>query len=214
MKFSIWILLSTISLSVFSQKPFDIELPSPIKTGGKPFMETLNDRQTLREFSDLEFSNQKVSDMLWAAYGINRPDQNKRTAPSARNVQEFEIYVILKGGIYVYDAVNNILIGIAEGDHRAEIGRQDFVATAPMILVFVADFSKYSENMDEQTKNIYAGIDCGYISQNVYLYAASEGLATVVLGSIHKDKIKNLLLLSDSKKAILAQPIGYVKNRQ
>ena len=200
-----------LSFTSFAQNNSDIQLPEARKTGGKPLLDALNDRRTIREFSDKEFSLQEISDLLWAAYGVNRPDEKRRTAPSARNVQEFDIYVLLKSGTYKYDAFENKLIFVTDENLIPIAGMQDFVAKAPLILIYVADFSKYSDKMDEQARNVYAGIDCGYISQNVYLYAASENLATVVLGSVHKDKLKDALKLKEDQKVILGQPVGFTK---
>jgi SagB-type dehydrogenase family enzyme len=200
-----------LSFTSFAQNNSDIQLPEARKTGGKPLLDALNDRRTIREFSDKEFSLQEISDLLWAAYGVNRPEEKRRTAPSARNVQEFDIYVLLKSGTYKYDAFENKLIFVTDENLIPIAGMQDFVAKAPLILIYVADFSKYSDKMDEQARNVYAGIDCGYISQNVYLYAASENLATVVLGSVHKDKLKDALKLKEDQKVILGQPVGFQK---
>jgi SagB-type dehydrogenase family enzyme len=200
-----------LSFASFAQNTGDIQLPEARKSGGKPILDALNERRTIREFAEKEFSLQEISDLLWAAYGVNRTDEKRRTAPSARNVQEFDIYVLLKDAAYRYDAFENKLAFVTEENLIPIAGMQDFVATAPLILVFVADFSKYSDKMDEQTRNIYAGIDCGYISQNVYLFASSENLATVVLGSVHKDKLKDALKLNENQKVILAQPVGFRK---
>ena len=200
-----------LSFTSFAQSSGDIQLPEARKTGGKPLLDALNDRRTIREFSEKEFSLQEISDLLWAAYGVNRPDEKRRTAPSARNVQEFDIYVLLKNAAYRYDAFANKLIFVTDENLIPIAGMQDFVAKAPLILIYVADFSKYSDKMDEQARNIYAGIDCGYISQNVYLYASSEDLATVVLGSVHKDKLKDALKLNENQKVILGQPVGFMK---
>lgn len=200
-----------LSITSFAQTNSDIQLPEARKSGGKPLLDALSDRRTIREFSEKEFSLQEISDLLWAAYGVNRPDEKRRTAPSARNVQEFDIYVLLKNAAYRYDAFENKLIFVTDENLIPIAGMQDFVAKAPLILIYVADFSKYSDKMDEQARNIYAGIDCGYISQNVYLYASSENLATVVLGSVHKDKLKDALKLNENQKVILGQPVGFRK---
>lgn len=177
----------------------DIALPAPQTDGGKPLMQALAARQSGRQYSDRELAPQTLSNLLWAAYGFNRP--GKRTAPSARNRQEMEVYVFLKDGVYLYDAKANKLIQKAAGDHRASAGTQAFVATAPVNLVMVGDLSKNEREL------IHA--DCGFISQNVYLFCASEGLATVVRAGVDKPALAKLLGLRDQQEAFYNQCIGY-----
>ncbi len=188
--------LTILSFSLFAQ---DIKLPTPQKTGGKPLMETLNLRQTTREFSSKELSQQTLSNLLWAAYGFNRAD--KRVVPSANNKQEFDVYIILEKGIYLYDAKANQLIFKQKGDYRKSAGKQDFVAVAPVNLIYVANLEKSGREM--------AYADCGFIAQNVYLFCASEKLGTVVRGYFDKDELHKLLNLSDKKEVILTQTVGY-----
>lgn len=190
--------MASLTLSCQAQ---DIALPQPQKTGGKPLMEALSDRQTTRDFSDKELDEQTLSDLLWAAYGFNRND--KRTAPSANNKQEFILYVVLKSGIYVYDAKENTLTQKVKGDFRAKTGKQDFVSIAPVNLVFVADLTK--NDAEGATVNV------GYISQNVYLYCASVDLGTVVRGWFDKAEVKAVLQLSQTEEPILTQTVGYKK---
>ncbi|MDD5135022.1 MAG: SagB/ThcOx family dehydrogenase, partial [Phycisphaerae bacterium] len=142
-------------------------------------------------------------------FGVNRPD-GKRTAPSAMNKQEIDIYVATAEGLYLYDAKANTLIGILAEDVRAATGKQQFVKEAPVDLVFVADFSKMG-NVSDEGKQFYSAIDTGYISQNIYLYCASEGLATVVQASTDKPVLSAIMKLPDSKKIIIAQAVGYPK---
>lgn len=120
----------------------DIVLPPPVKQGGKPLMQALNERQTTRTFAGENLSLQQLSDLLWAAWGINRPEEKKRTAPSARNIQEIDVYVTLQSGLYLYDAENNKLKQIHNRDIRSLTGTQDFVGKAPVNLVYVADMGK------------------------------------------------------------------------
>lgn len=197
-KFLISILMTSLCLSCSAQ---DIKLPEPSKTGGKPLMEALNERQSTREFSDQKLSEQTLSDLLWAAYGFNRED--KRTVPSANNKQEFTIYVVMESGVYVYDARENLLSLKVEGDFRSKTGNQDFVAGAPLNLVYVADLSKSTSEA--------VSVDCGFISQNVYLYCASAGLGTVARGWIDKEELKTIFKLSENEMPILAQTVGYKK---
>jgi SagB-type dehydrogenase family enzyme len=194
-------ILSLCAVMCMACKAQNISLPQPQTTGGKPLMEALKDRQSTREFSDKELDEQTLSDLLWAAYGFNRED--KRTAPSANNRQEFIIYAVLKSGVYFYDAKANELILKAEGDFRSAIGKQDFVTVAPLNLVFVADLTKNSAEG--------AASDVGFISQNVYLYCASAGLGTVVRGWFDKADVKTALQLSETEEPVLTQTVGYKK---
>ncbi len=198
------------NVCLYSQVNDTIILPTPKMSGGMPLMEALKNRKTNRDFIYKELSRQQLSDLLWAADGVNRPENGKRTAPSAVNVQEIDVYVALKEGLYLYDATNNVLIKILNEDVRAFTGYQDFVKNASVNLVYVADYSKMKDFSDEE-KNFYSSADAGFISQNVYLYCASEGLATVVLGYIDREKMKNLMKLKESQKIILSQSIGFPK---
>lgn len=198
-KLFISILMACICLSCTAQG--DIKLPEPNRTGGIPLMDALNKRQSTREFSEQELDVQTLSDLLWAAYGFNRED--KRTVPSALNKQEFTVYAVMKSGVYAYDAKENILYLKAEGDFRAKAGGQDFVATAPLNLVYVADLEKNTREG--------ATVDCGFIAQNVYLYCASAGLGTVVRGWFDKEELGAALQLNEKEVPILTQTVGYKK---
>lgn len=200
-----------VSLFCYAQETKNISLPAPNLEGGMPLMEALKNRQTKREFSKEKLSEQKLSDLLWAAFGINRPESGKRTAPSAVNWQETDIYVSLESGVYLYNAQKNILTGILEGDYRKDMGKQSFAGDAAAVLVFVADYSKMGVLASKEDKDFYAAVDVGYISQNVYLFCSSENLATVVLGMVDRDKIKKTLKLQDNQKVILTQCVGFPK---
>ena len=188
----------------------DFALPAPRLEGGKPLMQALKARQTSRAFDTKKLSNQVLSDLLWAAAGINRIDSGKRTAPSARNLQEVEVYAVLEDGAYLYDAKTNTLKAVAKGDLRKLTGGQEFVAVAPLNLVYVADTEKL-KGASAEDQALYIGADSGYISQNVYLFCASEGLATVVRGSVERKALAEALKLSGQKKITLAQTVGYPK---
>jgi SagB-type dehydrogenase family enzyme len=186
----------------------DISLPAPRMTGGKPLMVALKDRQSTRAFSAKPLPLQVVSDLLWATCGINRADSGKRTAPSARNWQEVDVYVVLPDGAYLYDAKANMLRSKAKGDLRKLTGTQEFVATAPLNLVYVADPLKM-KGASPEDQAMYYGTDTGFISQNVYLFCASEGLATVVRGMLDRGVLAKALNLPEQCKVVLAQTIGY-----
>ncbi len=206
--FSLFIMILMTSLGIVAQESKDIQLPAPRTSGGMPLMDALKVRQTGRVFNEQALEWQQVSDLLWAAWGINRPESGRRTAPSARNFQETTLYVSLKSGIYQWNEKSNVLSLLVAGDQRDKIGRQPFVATAPLIVIFVADYAKYGDMTPEQS-SFYSGIDAGYISQNLYLYCASAKLSTVVLGSVNRDEVSKLLNLGEKQKVVVAQPVGY-----
>jgi nitroreductase len=252
--FFLGLVLATIAFSSASAaqvlKP--IKLPSPQTDGGRPLMQVLKDRNSTREFGPGALSPQALSNLLWAAFGINRPDGH-RTAPSAMNWQEVSIYVATPEGVYIYDAKDNVLHPVLTGDFRAATGTQsfvkdaavnlvscpgDFVSGAPpptarltldladwlglsrvdycfhyhrdSSLVYVSDLSK-TGNAASSESEMYTAADVGFIAQNVYLYCASEGLATVVRGSIDKPALAKTLNLQPNQKIILAQSVGYPK---
>jgi SagB-type dehydrogenase family enzyme len=180
----------------------DIQLPAPRKTGGKPLMEALNERQSNRDFSDKALDAQTLSNLLWAAYGFNRED--KRTVPSSQNRQEIDLYVFLNSGVYFYDAKNQQLILKVQGNNHDKTGKQPFVTVAPLNIAFVA-------NLDKASNRDAALTDCGFIGQNIYLFCASEGLISVIRGSVDKDAVHQLLGLSDKQEVLLAQTVGYKK---
>jgi SagB-type dehydrogenase family enzyme len=188
-----------------------IKLLAPNMEGGKPLMQALKERKSSRAFSSKELPLQVISDMLWAANGINRPDSGRRTAPSAMNKQEIDIYVARADGLYLYDAKSNMLTPAAAGDIRALTGRQEFVKDAPINLIYVADLAKTGKTSGSDSDS-YATADTGFISENVYLYCASSGLATVVRGSIDKPALAKAMKLRPDQKIILAQTVGYPKD--
>jgi len=195
-----------------AEPPSPVTLPAPDRQGGKPLMQAINERKSQRGFDARELPKQVLSNLLWAAYGVNRPDGH-RTAPSAMNRQTVDVYVVLKEGGYLYDAQHQQLLPVASGDLRALAGTQDFVATAPLNLVYVADYSKFG-SAPEADKVSYAGVETGAIGQNVYLYCASEGLAVVVRASINREPLAKALHLRPEQHIVLAQTVGYPKGRQ
>lgn len=193
----LFILLIGFTASLGAQ---DIQLPAPGRKGGKTLMQALNERRSTRELQEKELPPGMLSDLLWAANGFNRDD--KRTAPTANNRQELELYAVLKTGIYRYDAKGHRLVLVKNGDYRKSAGTQPFVATAPLNILFVSDSEKASGRN-------YAYTDCGFVSQNIYLYCASEGLGTVVRGSFDKKELEELLQLPPNKEVLLSQTVGY-----
>lgn len=187
-----------------------IGLPLPRTQGGKPLMQALKERKSQREYSSKDIPIEALSDMLWAACGVNRQDSRMRTNPTAKNYQEIEVYVAKKDRVYRYEPLTNELILILEEDVRALTGKQDFVAQAPVNLIYVADFSKMSEG-SPQEKETLANLDVGFVSQNVYLYCASEGFATVVRGWFDRQAIEKALKIAGDKRVILCQSVGYPK---
>jgi len=187
-----------------------IQLPKPQLDIGRPLMQVLKDRSSSRSFSTEKLPLQVLSNLLWAAFGVNRTDTGKRTAPSAVNWQEIDIYVATAEGLYLYDAKNHALNPLLSKDIRAMAGKQDFVKDAPVNLIYVADFSKMG-NATKEDKELYSAADTGFISQNVYLFCTSEGLATVVRGSIDRVALAKAMKLRADQKIILAQTIGYPK---
>ena len=189
-------------------EPTDIALPLPRTEGGMPLMQALKERQTSRAFSTKPLPDQTLSDLLWAAWGVNRPESGKRTAPSARNWQEVEVYAVKEQGAYLYDAKANTLRAVAGGDLRKLTGPQAFVGPTPLNLVYVVDTARMAGSAPED-QALYSGADVGFICQNVYLYCASEGLATVVRGMVDREALAKALNLPGEKKIILAQTVGY-----
>jgi len=183
---------------------------APQTNGGRPLMQVLKERKSSREFSSKELPLQVLSNMLWAASGVNRPDSGKRTAPSAVNWQEVDVYVATAHGLYLYDAKAHTLQPVLAEDIRPMTGLQSFVQEVPMNLIYVADHARMG-NVTPEEKVFYSAADTGFISQNVYLYCASEGLATVVRGLIDRPSLKKAMRLRSDQKVILAQSVGYPK---
>jgi SagB-type dehydrogenase family enzyme len=200
-------ILTVPTLAVAQQlKP--VELPAPQTTAGMPLMQALKARHSTREFSSRKLPVQVLSNLLWAAFGVNRPESGKRTAPSAMNWQETDIYVATADGLYVYDPKGNKLDPVLAEDVRAATGTQSYVGEAAVNLVYVADLAKTSRASAED-RALYNGADTGVIAQNVYLFCASEGLGVVVRGSINRSALAKTMKLRPDQKIILAQSVGY-----
>jgi SagB-type dehydrogenase family enzyme len=196
--------------TILAQELKPIQLLKPQLDGGRPLMQVLRDRKSSREFTADTLPLQVLSNMLWAAFGVNRADSGKRTAPSAANNQAIDIYVATAQGLYIYDAKAHVLNPVFAEDIREKTGKQSFVKDSPVNLIYVADFSRV-RNIQADERLFYSAADAGFISQNVYLYCASEGLATVVRGGIDRPVLKKAMKLRPEQKVILAQSVGYSK---
>jgi nitroreductase len=193
-----------------AQELAPVKLPAPQTDGGKPLMQALRLRATSRAFAPDPLPLQTLSNLLWAAWGINRQDSGKRTAPSARNWQETDVYVVMAAGAYLYDAAANTLRPVASGDLRALTGSQEFVKDAPVTLVFVADTTRM-KGAQTDMQQAYAWGDAAFLSQNVYLFCASEGLATGVRAMVDRPPLAKTLKLTPSQIIVFAQCVGYPK---
>jgi len=180
------------------------------QTETQPFLQLLKKRASSRAFSARALAPQTLANLLWSAFGVSRPDSGKRTAPTANNKQEIDIYVAMEKGVYRYDAKANLLTLVAPGDHRAATGRQTYVGEAAVNLVYVADLDR-SGGSSEEDKLLYAAAATGLIGENVYLYCASEGLATVIRAYVTRPALAEILKLRPNQKIILAQTVGYPK---
>ena len=208
MRKSALLLTLVVCIAVQAQDLKPIQLPTAQTDGGRPLMQVLKERKTQREFSPEKLPMQVLANLLWAAFGINRPDGG-RTAPSAMNWQEIDIYVALGDGLFLYNAKANRLEPILAQDMRAATGTQAFVAAAPLNLVYVADRSKTGQSGSEA--ELFTAADVGFISENVYLFCTSEGLATVVRGSVDRAALAKIMKLGPNQKVLLAQTVGYPK---
>lgn len=207
-----FVMLSAISICVNAQVSKEIKLNDPDLTRGSNIMEAFSKRSSVREYSEKNLSLQDLSDLIWAAIGINRPESGKLTAPTAMNDQEISLYVCFKEGVYLYDAKKHSLILVTEGDLRPVLAeRQDFVKTAPVVLVIVADTSKFYKNSTKGEKELYCAIDAGIVSQNISIFCAGTNMGTVPRGWMNKEEFKKILNLNDSQIVYLNHPIGYLK---
>lgn len=174
-------------------------------------MQSYSHRQSTREFSTQELSLQDLSDLLWVANGINRADSGKRTAASAMNRQEVDIYVIMASGAYLYDAAAHQLNLVAEADLRGAVaGRQTSVKDAPVCLLLVSDNAQF-QGRGGEFDLVMRGVDVGIVSQNISLFCAAAHLATVPRGSMEADDLKKALNLGDGQQPMLNHPVGYFK---
>jgi SagB-type dehydrogenase family enzyme len=191
-----------------------IKLLPPDLKGGKSLMQSLQERHTSRSFSTKKLPLEVLSNLLWAASGINRQDTGKRTAPSASNKQEIDVYVAMEEGLYVYNVKTHTLDPVLKNDLRQNTTMllqpsKSSVEGAPVQLIYVADLGRMAFYINDEEKKFYSAADTGFIAQNVYLYCASVGLATVVRGMVNRDNLAKEMKLSDKQKITLVQAVGY-----
>lgn len=189
-----------------------IELPAPDKQGGIPLMQALNQRQSSREFVPDRLPLQVMSDLLWAAFGINRADFGGHTAPSAMHANEVDVYAAMPDGLYRYDPDAHLLRLMSATDVRPVTGYQDFVDDAPLDLIFVADYSRMKLESAQQHE-AFSAANVGAIAQNVYLYCASAGLGVVVRGWFDRKALTEAMGLKPDEHIVLTQTLGYRKHQ-
>jgi nitroreductase len=202
--FLLLLVLSIFTLSITDAQ--DINFPEPDREGGKALMQTLNERHTSRQFSSEDLTVGLMGNLFWAACGSTRGTY--RTAPSAVNWQEVKAYAVTKDGIYLYHDKGHYLEELIKGDFREYAGLQDFVKDAPLTIVLVADYTRMG-NITEEEKVKYSWADAAYISQNIYLFCASENLNTGVRALIDREVLAEKMQLDDTHRIILAQCVGY-----
>jgi nitroreductase len=202
----------SFALSALAQEMKPIQLPEPKLDQNKSLAQALNDRKSAREFRDESLPVQTLSNLLCAAFGINRPDSGRRTAPSAKNWQEIDIYVSTANGVYLYDPKANTLVPVAPWDIRALTGTQAFVKDAGVNLVYVADLAKMGEVEGLDKMNL-AAADTGFIAQNVYLYCASEGLTSVFRAMVNRQNLARAMKLRSDQVITYCQTVGYPKGK-
>ncbi len=187
-------------------------LPSPTKNAKMTLMEALQQRHSVRDFSDKDISDAELSELLWAACGINRPETKKITAPSAINAQDILVYVCTKGGAWLYIPESNSLKKVCDKDLRSAVaGRQESVAVAPISLVLVSDHSKFGDH--KNGADTMGAIDAGYVSQNICLACTALELATVPRMTMDKETLAKELQLNENKVLLLNHPVGYEKQK-
>jgi len=186
-------------------------LPPPSTSGGMPLMNALKARSSSRDFAARPLTRQVLSNLLWAAYGVNRPATNGRTAPSAHNWQAVDLYVALPDGLFLYNAKAHSLDLVSKTDAREIAGTQDFVASAPLNIVMVARLSKMTASAEDTQADLvnWAAVEAGAVSQNIYLFCASEGLTTVVRAGVQRPAFAKAAKLAATDVILIGQTIGY-----
>lgn len=206
---SIFVMMMLITGSLSGQVLQDIKLNAPDMERGLTIMKAFEKRASATSFSSRELSLQDLSDLLWASAGINRPENGKRTSPTAVNAQDIDVYVLMKSGAYLYDAKTHTLMGVAAGDNRKMVSeRQANFANAPVMLVLVSDISRFRGD-DKDLKLTWAAMDAGIVSQNIAIFCAGTALVTRPRASMDTEGLKKLLELSATQYPLLNNPVGY-----
>jgi nitroreductase len=210
-KFAVFFMLVMLCLSLKPDLAWTAEpivLPPPCQDGGRPLMAALKDRKSTREFASRSLPLQVLGELLWAGFGVNRPESGMRTAPSAHNRQEVDLYVAIPQGLFLYNGVKHVLEPIVDKDIRALTGRQSFVGLAPVNLIYVVNFDRMPGVPRPAAKEA-AAVSTGAIVQNIYLYCASEGLVAVVRGWLDRTVLGQAMALDSNQYIIVAQTVGY-----
>jgi nitroreductase len=190
-------------------KPATIKsLSKPQLDGENALLKIIQARKSTREYSDRPIPEQVLSNLLWAAFGVSRPETGLRTTPTARNYQEIDVYVAMAEGLYLYHAVEHQLELVLDEDVRALTGMQDFTGIVPVNLIYVSDPTRLDEEA-RKTADAYSPFNVGFIGENVYLYCVTEGLATVVRGAIDRKVLAHAMHLRPDQRILLAQTVGY-----
>ncbi len=195
------------TLSFAQGAPKTIKLLPPTYDEGMTLMQALKNRKSSKGFTEKEISLQDISNMMWAALGVNRPD-GKRTAPTGSNRQEIELYAFFKTGAYYYNYKDHTLELVAEGDHRSITGRAD-AQKAYLNLLFIADSDKTGPGHRPGDANTVSYVNVGYVSQNVYLYCANAGIGSRARGGWNQQKVVETLGLKETMIVVLGQTVGY-----
>lgn len=189
--------------------PNIVALPAPRKSGGAPVLDALSRRHSTRDYSAGPLPQQVVSDLLWSAFGVNRPNAD-RTAPYWCHVMVIDVYAVMADGLWLYDPIAHALSPHSRADLRARTGFQDFAGVAPLNLVYVAHGDRMAD-ISPEDRRLYASVDAAFIGQNVYLFCASEGLGTVFRGAVDQKGLAQALNLPAGQFVTFAQTVGYPK---
>lgn len=191
-------------------EPKPIALPAPVMKGGKPLLEAIHDRKSTKAFSNKGITTETLSNILWAAYGVNRPETSGRTVPSAMHSYEIDVYVLMASGAYIYDAKQHALTLVTGADLRGQAGAKGAMAGAPLSLLYVSDGARLTQSAKAK-QSVYGAVHSGFIGQNVYLYCASEGLGAVFREGADRKALTQSLKLRKDQEIVFTQTVGYGK---